>query len=365
MFINILLPYKEKFSINKASSVSLTVANNLEFSKYKKLIRIFGHNVEKPMHKNNFIGIDNSWNFLKSKNQNLSDKMCEFINKENKKFQIIEIHNRPYLVNSIYVNLKNKNRFSLFLHNDPLEMKGSKTIEDRKNLLSKLDKIYCVSDFIKKRFLTGIIDNLNKVVVLHNGVIRKQKSIPEKQKQIIYVGRIVKQKGVDLFVDAIKEIYEDFTDWNFKIIGSPKLGIDKFDEFSIKIKKDFESLGKRAKMTGFINSKKLNKIMSDASVIVIPSVWNEPFGLVAAEAMSNGVAIISSNSGGLPEIIRDNGILIDNINSKKIAGQLKKIISDTSFLKDLQKKSWKNFSFDSKNISSKLDNYRQELFLKY
>ena len=93
--------------------------------------------------------------------------------------------------------------------------------------------------------------------------------------------------------------------------------INKFDKFSIKIKKDFESIGKRAKMTGFINSKKLNKIMSETAVIVIPSVWNEPFGLVAAEAMSNGVAVISSNSGGLPEIIRDNGILIKNINSKK------------------------------------------------
>ena len=117
-------------------------------------------------------------------------------------------------------------------------------------------------------------------------------------------------------------------------------------------------------MIGFINSKKLNKIMSDASVIVIPSVWNEPFGLVAAEAMSNGIAIISSNSGGLPEIIQDNGILINNINSKKIAKQLKKIILDTSLLKELQKKSWKNFSFDSKTISSKLDDHRKELFLK-
>ena len=55
MLINILLPYKEKFSKNKASSVSLTVANNLQFSKYKKQIRIFGHNVENPMHKKNFI----------------------------------------------------------------------------------------------------------------------------------------------------------------------------------------------------------------------------------------------------------------------------------------------------------------------
>ena len=56
--------------------------------------------------------------------------------------------------------------------------------------------------------------------------------------------------------------------------------------------------------------------------------------------------------------------LINNINSKKIAKQLKKIILDTSFLKELQKKSWKNFSFDSKTISSKLDDHRKKLFLK-
>ncbi len=364
MFINILLPYKEKFSINKASSVSLTVANNLEFSKYKKKIRIFGHNVENPMYRDNFIGLHNSWNFLKSKNQNLAHKMCKFINRENERYQIIEIHNRPHLVDSIHLNLKNENRLSLFLHNDPLEMKGSKTIKDRKNLLSKLDKVYCVSEFIKKKFLIGVVDHLNKVVVLHNGVIRKQKKMPKKQKQIIYVGRVVKEKGVDLFVDAIKEIYEDFKDWNFKIIGSPKLGINKLDEFSIKIKKDFESLGERAKMIGFINSRKLNKIMSETSVIVIPSVWNEPFGLVAAEAMSSGVALISSNTGGLPEIIRNNGILINKINSKKIVTQLKKVILDTSLLNELQKKSWKNFSFDSKKISSDLDDYRKKLFLK-
>ena len=175
------------------------------------------------MYRDNFIGLHNSWNFLKSKNQNLAHKMCKFINRENERYQIIEIHNRPHLVDSIHLNLKNENRLSLFLHNDPLEMKGSKTIKDRKNLLSKLDKVYCVSEFIKKKFLIGVVDHFNKVVVLHNGVIRKQKKMPKKQKQIIYVGRVVKEKGVDLFVDAIKEIYEDFKDWNFKIIGHQSL----------------------------------------------------------------------------------------------------------------------------------------------
>ena len=80
MLINILLPYKEKFSKNKASSVSLTVANNLQFSKYKKQIRVFGHNLQDPMYKDNFVGIDNSWNFLKSKNENIAQEMCKVIN---------------------------------------------------------------------------------------------------------------------------------------------------------------------------------------------------------------------------------------------------------------------------------------------
>ena len=71
------------------------------------------------------------------------------------------------------------------------------------------------------------------------------KIMPKKLKQIIYVGRIVKEKGVDLFVDAIREIYKDFKDWNFKIIGTPRLGINKLDQFSRKIKHDFESLGNR------------------------------------------------------------------------------------------------------------------------
>ena len=57
--------------------------------------------------------------------------------------------------------------------------------------------------------------------------------------------------------------------------------------------------------------------MKTASIIVIPSIWEEPFGLVAAEAMSNGISIIASKVGGMPEIIRNNGVLIDNINYKK------------------------------------------------
>ena len=57
MKINILLPYKEKFDKNKASSVSITVKNNLYYSKYLNEIKIFGQNVEKPFFPEKFYWI--------------------------------------------------------------------------------------------------------------------------------------------------------------------------------------------------------------------------------------------------------------------------------------------------------------------
>ena len=68
MKINILLPYKEKFDENKASSVSITVKNNLSYSKFLSHIKIYGQDVENPLFKDNFEGIKYSILSLKSKN---------------------------------------------------------------------------------------------------------------------------------------------------------------------------------------------------------------------------------------------------------------------------------------------------------
>ena len=363
MNINILLPYKEKFTKDKASSVSITISNNFKYSNFKKNIFIYGQFVEKPMFSKNFVGIKKSWNFLKSKNLHNASEMCKKINDHNNS-SIIEVHNRPYLIEYIKSRLKLSHVLTLFLHNDPLEMKGSRTIKERLNLISSTDKIYCVSKYIKNRFLEGISDDEKKVVVLYNGVNRNIKKPPKKKKIIIFVGRIVPEKGVHLFKDAIKEIYELTDKWKFMIIGSPKLGIKNFDNFSKKIKIDFEHLGPRAKMIGFVNATRIHKIMQESSIIVIPSIWNEPFGLVAAEAMSNGLAIISSKVGGLSEIIGNNGILINDIDAKKISNSLLDLITNDKLLEKYQKKSWNNFNLYSQKISLVLDRHRESLFLK-
>ena len=76
-------------------------------------------------------------------------------------------------------------------------MRGSKSILEREKILDQCAAIFCVSEYIRKQFLDGIEANQNKVYVLHNGVDRKIKKLPVKKKEVLFVGRLVLEKGVE------------------------------------------------------------------------------------------------------------------------------------------------------------------------
>ena len=364
MKINILLPYKEKFDENKASSVSITVKNNLSHTKFLSHIKVYGKNVGKPLFKDNFEGIKYSIFSFKSKNEFLAYKMLKIMSKESSKKQLIEIHNRPYLVDQIAK--ANNFPITLFIHNDPQTMKGSKSVKDRKNILKKCAAVFCVSEYIKNKFLEGVLIKNEKVHVLHNGVDRQLKKFPIKKKEILFVGRLVLEKGVDLYVDVVENIAKNFPDWTFELIGSFRLGDDKNkDAFANNIINKFKKISNQTKYHGFKNQDFIQEKMKTASIIVIPSVWEEPFGLVAAEAMSNGLAIIASKVGGIPEIVEENGILIDNINHNKLEEAIIDLIKNKDKREMLQQKAWDNFKLTSSTSSKKLDNFRKVIFQKY
>ena len=364
MKINILLPYKEKFDFNKSSSVSITIKNNLIHTRFLKDIKVFGQDVEKPLFSNNFVGIKYSYLSLKSKNNYLAVEMLKEITKENDSNQIIEVHNRPYLINQI--EKKTKIPISIFFHNDPQTMKGSKSIKDRENILKKCAAVFCVSNYIKKKFIEGVSSNKGKVHVLYNGVEKNFEEFPTKRKEILFVGRLVPEKGVHFYVNVAKIIAPAYKDWNFGLIGSYRLGDKKNkNSYASKIIKEFTNIGPRAKFYGFQNQEFVKEKMKTASIIVIPSIWAEPFGLVAAEAMSNGICIIASKVGGIPEIIKNNGILIEKINDLKLHKCILEVIKNDKTRLCYQKKAWKNFTLSSVTSSKKLDNYRKKIFKNY
>lgn len=363
MKINILLPYKEKFDINRASSVSITVKNNLFHTKFLRNIKIYGQEVENPIFKKNFVGFKYSLLSLKGKNEFLLNEMLKKTQEESKKKQLIEVHNRPYHIDQIA--RKTNFLITMFFHNDPLTMKGSKSIKQRKNIIQKCEAIFCVSKYIKKQFLRGITEKNSKVKVLYNGVERKTKLFPSKRKEVLFVGRLVPEKGPDLYASVVNLIASNYPDWSFGLIGSSRLDENKTDTFAKDVIENFINAGDQAKFYGFKDQVFVQKKMRTASIIVVPSLWQEPFGLVVAEAMSYGACIIASNVGGIPEIVQKNGTLINNINVTKLENAMRELITNNKLRERLQKKAWRNFNLTSAFSSQKLDNFRQTIFDDY
>ena len=362
MKINILIPHKEHFDKDKLSSVSITVINNFNHSKFKKNIKIFGKDVQNSALPHNFIPIKNSFNIFKSKNIHLAQKMCEHISNDSDKEQLIEIHNRPKLFNYVVKKLKGKFPVNIFFHNNPLDMSGSQSLSERKKIVRDSAAILCVSNFIKTKFLTGFKTMPSNIFVLHNGVERKLKKFPNKKKEILFVGRLVEEKGFDLFVNVAEKLAKKLPDWKFCIVGSSHLG-EKNEKsiFANTYSKKFLKIGKQAYFTGYLNNNEVQNKMKTASIVIVPSLWEEPFGLVIIEAMSNGAAIITTNSGGIPEVIKSNGIIIKNISQEKLARSLSLITSDKKKLRKYQDLSWKNFSHTAFKSSKKLDIIRTRI----
>ena len=95
------------------------------------------------------------------------------------------------------------------------------------------------------------------------------------------------------------------------------------------------------------------------SISVVPSRWNEPFGRASLEAASRGCAVIISNKGGLPEAA-PSAIVLKSLTINDIYQSIDRLITNSIYLNDQQKKNYKNFKFDHKYICNIIDSIRKE-----
>jgi len=344
MKISILLPYKENFSESYAGAVSIFINDTHKISKFKKNIIIYGNTQNKTRFSKNYINLEYNKSFIKSSSKSY---ILEFLKKEKEiKSDIIELHNRPSYLKYL-VELKYPKKV-LYFHNDPLEMNGSKKIKDRIFLINNLDKIIFNSDWSKSRFikkLPKIYLYSNKLIVIKQSIDSKKINLKKKNKNIIFVGKLNSAKGYDIFGKAVLPILNKHKDWSVIVIG---------DEPREKILFEHPKL----KNLGFQNHKKVLKNLEKASIAVVCSRWNEPFGRTSLEAASRGCGVIISDRGGLKETITD-GIIVRNISPENFSKNINKLIVNPKLLLKYQTNSLKNFYLTNKFASQQIDKYRQ------
>ena len=147
MKISILLPYKENFSPIYPGAVSLFVYETSKISKYKKNITVFGNTDFKKIFNLRYVNINTKKTLFNSQTKTYVNDFIKIEKKINS--SIIEVHNRPSYIHIINEKLKNK-ILTLYFHNDPLSMEGSKTIAQRKKLLRTCYKIISITKVLDK-----------------------------------------------------------------------------------------------------------------------------------------------------------------------------------------------------------------------
>lgn len=214
---------------------------------------------------------------------------------------VVEIHQQPRLARMVARFLRRTPVF-LCLHNDPLDMRGLKRAGDRARLLRHVDRVVCVSDWLKRRFETGIGPS-DRVVVLPNPLTLAElpPRAAERRPEILFAGRVVADKGVADFIAACRLVLPRLPGWTARIIGGDRFGPDSPDTPFLR------DMRRAAAEAGIVFEgprphARVLEAMSTAAIAVVPSRWPEPFGLTALEALASGAALITTAMGGLPEV---------------------------------------------------------------
>ena len=215
---------------------------------------------------------------------------------------LVEVYNRPDIALAL-ARLLPRIPICLNLQNDPQGMRNARTPGQRARLLHRLARVICASDFLRGRLMEGISAPPRLApVVVHNTIDMNALPAPRpREPLILFAGRIVRDKAPDSFVAACAEALPQLPGWRAEMIGADRFGPDTPDtDFARTVRSAAERAGVKA--LGYRDHEAVLQAMASAAIVVVPSRWQEPFGLVALEALGCGAALVCSDRGGLREV---------------------------------------------------------------
>jgi UDP-glucose:(glucosyl)LPS alpha-1,2-glucosyltransferase len=231
---------------------------------------------------------------------------------------LIEVHNRPEIA------LQLARRFprvpvTLLLNNDPQAMRTARSPAERATLLQRLALVMTSSEYLRGRFLDGVDAAADSVAVLPNCIdLAKLPPPPPREQLILFAGRVVQEKGPDVFAAACAIALPQLPGWRAEIIGADRFRDSSPDtDFVRAVRAAAEAAG--VVMAGYRDHPLVLEAMARAAIVVVPSRWPEPFGLTALEALASGAALVSSPRGGLREVSGDVALYIDPDDPDSIA----------------------------------------------
>jgi glycosyltransferase involved in cell wall biosynthesis len=176
---------------------------------------------------------------------------------------------------------------------------------------------------------------------------------PEGRAVINFVGRTDSSKAPDLLLRAAKQVAARRQDFSVQILGARfywGTEADDYQRLLDTLSRDLEQDGIPVRRPGVVSRHALPGELRKAHIHVVPSRWDEPFGLATLEGMASGLAVVASRTGGTTEVVDGAGLLFERDSTEELAGHLNTLLEDVKLRDDFavrararaEKFSWAN-----------------------
>lgn len=317
--------------------------------KYTNLIRV--PNKQKNIIYRVFYGIKRRVYKLVKNNSSVNyidDKFAQMYKRNY--YDAVLFENNMDQYKKIYTKLKNE-KIYFHLHNDFDCGDAAKTREKTEFILKTTNKFLVVSKFLQQKLMKlGLSEDNYKLQVIYNGTIsrnlnyvstheqsllRQRWNIKANDKVFTFIGRFCSDKGIDKLIDAMNKL-KNYDSIKCLIVGNNFFGSKQEDNYIKEIKSLAQGIKKKLIFTGYIDNSDINKIYSISDCVVIPSQYEEVFGVVALEAIEMGIPVIASESGGLQEVlssecalyVKRNNDFVDNLSKNILKIASNKVLRD-------------------------------------
>ncbi|MDH5690985.1 MAG: glycosyltransferase family 4 protein, partial [Candidatus Bathyarchaeota archaeon] len=200
-----------------------------------------------------------------------------------------------------------------------------------RNIGQRNDSIIALCSYVRERLIKAGY-NPSNIVLIPNSLQESHKTFFSRaeNKEILFVGRMVKAKGVHVLIKALAKV-KKICDKEFvvNLIGD---GEDKAYFESLT-----QSLGVKVNFLGNVSDTVLHKHYQEAYAVIVPSLFPELFGIVVLEAMSHGKPVIASNIGGLPDLVLNGqtGLLFEPNEVDALAECIKSVLTEEELAVDM------------------------------
>lgn len=222
---------------------------------------------------------------------------------------------------------KYKDRIIYHLHNEVGKTFGCDTV-----INNNVTQLIGISSFVNEKFKERFPKFNGSYSILKNCITQTKKSKRENKTAdsslnvreeyniskntflVLFVGRLSKEKGVLEVLSAFKKV--GIKDSHLLIVGGNYYDSDITSSYEKILKEEAECIKDKVTFTGYIDRELVDLFYKAANVVVLPSMWDEPAGLTIIEAMNSGTPVVTTISGGIPEYVGENNVLLIQRNSE-------------------------------------------------